>query len=333
MKMEIKQAIIHSLNAETGSLLCSQKTIDADDNVTMQYIAKHMERFANDSEVINSSVELGSDSMSFLRRYLDNEVSLVDLSISFAEAIFSFINKRGKGSSEYIFCELLMEDKKCFGVLECDNKKGFTHYITNNTNIVYNQIIQHHSILPATSQRLASCALINLSTWEAAYYEKPEYIDGNDIYVLRDKVLNLQKSISPKETVRKVKGIVSQLANQYGKNEAIAISQAKTYIAEKTEISSNLNTLELGMDLFCDSPAMQKEYIEQAKKAGLPDAITIKKEQAQKSTRVHKFSTDNGIEVTLPVDYLGNKDIVEFVNMPDGTISIQLKNIVSIKNK
>ena len=57
------------------------------------------------------------------------------------------------------------------------------------------------------------------------------------------------------------------------------------------------------------------------------------KEFVIKTGKNHKIKTDTGIEVSFPADYFKNKDFIEFINNPDGTISIQLRNIGKIINK
>ena len=42
---------------------------------------------------------------------------------------------------------------------------------------------------------------------------------------------------------------------------------------------------------------------------------------------------DNGIELIVPLDVYRNGDLIEFVNNPDGTVSIMLKNIEKISNQ
>ena len=49
--------------------------------------------------------------------------------------------------------------------------------------------------------------------------------------------------------------------------------------------------------------------------------------------RNHKIRTDTGIEITFPAEMLRNTEYVEFVNEPNGLISIELKNIGSIENR
>jgi hypothetical protein len=46
-----------------------------------------------------------------------------------------------------------------------------------------------------------------------------------------------------------------------------------------------------------------------------------------------KFKLDNGIEITIPSEIYENKEMVEFINNPDGSVSVLIKNIESILNK
>ena len=39
------------------------------------------------------------------------------------------------------------------------------------------------------------------------------------------------------------------------------------------------------------------------------------------------------IEITIPSDIYENKEMVEFINNPDGSISVLIKNIDSIMNR
>jgi len=52
-----------------------------------------------------------------------------------------------------------------------------------------------------------------------------------------------------------------------------------------------------------------------------------------RTTRNHKIKTDTGIEITFPVDYTHDQRYIDFINNPDGTISIEIKNVGKIINK
>lgn len=53
----------------------------------------------------------------------------------------------------------------------------------------------------------------------------------------------------------------------------------------------------------------------------------------EKSLNDPSIKTDTGIEITFPTDYFENHDYIEVVNNPNGTLSIEIKNIGKITNK
>ena len=52
----------------------------------------------------------------------------------------------------------------------------------------------------------------------------------------------------------------------------------------------------------------------------------------KKFTKQH-LMTDTGIELKIPMEEYNNKDKIEFITNPDGTISVLIKNIGSIESK
>ena len=61
--------------------------------------------------------------------------------------------------------------------------------------------------------------------------------------------------------------------------------------------------------------------------------LPVNREFAGKQGRQHKIKTDTGIEISFPVEYMKNRDFIEIVTNPDGTLRIELKNINKISNK
>ena len=65
----------------------------------------------------------------------------------------------------------------------------------------------------------------------------------------------------------------------------------------------------------------------------IPERVRVDKKAAERITRNHKIRTDTGIEITFPSEYAHNPEFIEFASMPNGLISIELKNITQIENK
>lgn len=158
-------------------------------------------------------------------------------------------------------------------------------------------------------------------------------MDGEDVYLLPDRLLQCTSVISSKEAVKVISKIAEKVAEDHGASTVEALSKTKTYLVENAENADSFSPQEMGADVFGSSPAMAQEFQQQVAEAKLPDVVAIEKEYAQKAGRSHKIKTDTGIEITFPSEYIENTDFIRFINNPDGTLSIELKNIGKIVNK
>ena len=66
----------------------------------------------------------------------------------------------------------------------------------------------------------------------------------------------------------------------------------------------------------------------------LPERVPVERAQVERAAvRNHKIRTDTGIEISFPAEMVDNPDYIEFVNEPNGLISISLRNIGSFENR
>lgn len=151
--------------------------------------------------------------------------------------------------------------------------------------------------------------------------------------ILPDVILQCDFQKSSKEMLKTVTQIVSKVAEGHGVNSAVALSKAKNFLCENAEVSTTLSPTDLCQQIFSDSEEMQDEFLSLVQEEQIPDEIKIEKSFAIKASKSHRIKTDTGIEVIFPAEYFENHEFIEFVNNPNGTISIQLKNIGKIVNK
>jgi hypothetical protein len=269
-----------------------------------------------------------------LANYFTNDLSFVDFSTYIAEMIYSNICKSDKlDSIDFILCDFCMENERKIALMEFTNKIGFTHQVINDEDGIKNDIIKHYAILPNPSQKIDEYALIDINSLNIKFNDKKRCIDGIDTFIIPDVILECSTNISPKETVKLVNSITKTIAENYGQNSVLAISKAKNYIIENIDTSEDIEPFELGKEVFSSSQLMQDDFIKEVKNAGIPETVRIDKSFAIRTGRNHKIKTDTGIEISIPVDYFQNKEYVEFTNNPDGTLSIELKNIGKITNR
>lgn len=222
---------------------------------------------------------------------------------------------------------------RTLAVLMLENKTAYTHQVLDEEGNVYNKLIKHYAILPGTSQKIEAYALMRFDDFSIRFIDKKRKCNGDDIYILPDRLLQCTSQISGRDAVKIINKIAAEVAEDHGGSSVEALSKAKNYLADHAETSDSLSPKELGSAVFSDNKEMQSQFEEKIQEAQLPDNISVQQDFARKTGKTHKIKTDTGIEITFPSEYIDNSDYIQFINNPDGTLSIELKNIAKIVNK
>ena len=78
--------------------------------------------------------------------------------------------------------------------------------------------------------------------------------------------------------------------------------------------------------------AFQENVAEKGVSATAPLIANVK-EVSEKKYNKQKLKLSNGIEMIIPMDVYQDPNLLEFVNQPDGTISVMIKNVEDISTK
>lgn len=330
----INKAILHILDFHSDIRVFSERELDTEDNSVNTFLAKHIEKSFKDSNLKTGKFLEGSQFKEGLIEYFYNRLDFISFSHHIAQRIHAVMEKSDQlDSMDVILADFVLDGQRMLGLLFCPNKIGFTHQVLQDTDKVKNDIIHHYAILPSTSQKLEGYAFINLSSLEIKFHDKKRSISGDDAYIIPEYIMQCSSGISPKETVKLMNDITERIADNYGQSTVMAVSKAKNVIVDNIQVSEDLDAEELGKQIFASSPAMQEEFVNEVKNAGLSNKVKMDKNIAIRLGKNHKIKTDTGIELIIPVDYFENKEYIEFINNPDGTLSIQVKNIGQILNK
>ena len=220
-----------------------------------------------------------------------------------------------------------------FGIFMLESRQAFMHSVGYGENgEPSNAIERHHAILPSPSQKIASFAIIDSRSLEVAFQDKKRTIAGEDRYLIPDGLLQCSMEASSKEVIDEITTIVEEVAEEYGANATVALTRAKAYVSEAAEEGRGVVPHELAAEVFEDEP-LQERFVETAAEENIPERVRVDKKAAERITRNHKIRTDTGIEITFPSEYAHNPEFIEFASMPNGLISIELKNITQIENK
>lgn len=333
--MMINKAVLHIFDFNTNVCVVSQKDLDFSSDVVYEYVSKRLNRIIGDAAQKTGVFYATSAFQMKLQALADGTMTFDDLASQTARELYQLLAHCDEPESTDLLVIDFQDDDdvRNVGILMLENKTAYTHQILDDEGTVYNKLIKHYAILPGTAQKADAYALIRLSDFSIHFVDKKRKMDGEDVYLLPDKLFQCTSVISSKEAVKVVSKIAEKVAEEHGASTVEALSKAKTYLVENAETADSFSPQDLGSDVFGDSPVLQREFEEQIKEAKLPEAVAIEKEYAQKAGRSHKIKTDTGIEITFPSEYIENTDFIQFINNPDGTLSIELKNIGKIVNK
>lgn len=333
--MMINTAVLHIFDFNTNVCIVSQKDLDFSSDVVYEYVSKRLNRIIGDAAQKTGVFYATSAFQMKLQALVDGTLTFDDLASQIARELYQLVSHCDEPESTDLLVIDFQDDDdvRNLGILMLDNKTAYTHQILDDEGTVYNKLIKHYAILPGTAQKAEAYALIRLNDFSIHFVDKKRKMDGEDVYLLPDKLLQCTSVISSKEAVKVVSKIAEKVAEEHGASTVEALSKAKTYLVENAETADSFSPQDLGSDVFGDSTVLQREFEEQVKEAKLPEAVAIEKEYAQKAGRSHKIKTDTGIEITFPSEYIENTDFIQFINNPDGTLSIELKNIGKIVNK
>lgn len=330
----VNKAILHILDFNSGVTVFSQEMLDLTNESVHDFLSRHIDKCFKDASAVSGRLLNKSKFPQLLEEYSEKPDGFIDFSFTVGNMLNEVLTESdNEDSVDFVFCDFYADSERYIGLLEYTNQVGYTHQIINDGDKIKNEIINHYAILPSPSQKISAFAFINTEKYEVKLLDKKLKMNGENISVLKDFVVKCDSFKSPKDTVKIVKKVIDKIAEDNGKNNIVAVSKAKSYIMDNAEISEEIDTIELAEEVFSDSPALQHQLRERIKDEGLPEVISIDKNYAIRSTKSHKIKTDTDIEISIPSDIFNNTKYIEFINNPDGTISISIKNIGKITNK
>ncbi len=333
--LRIKKAIVHILDNTVEIPVLSDFELSITSEIG-EFLEKHINRifedvdskkvyFKRDENLVKQScIELSSD----IERFLD-------ISKDIASSLHEFMYKNADiPSADVIFVVFESNNDLYMGILKLNYKHSFIHFIDENTEGRHNKIIRQKTTLPSLNQKLNEGVFINLKDFSILLKEKKYSIDGNKQFYLSSLFLNTTNVLSDKEKINIVNKASKKIIKKYYNDDLTKIAEVKNAIAESVVETSRIDLNEINNKVFSKNLEVQNEYIEEIKNKGLEDeSFNVSPNMEKNVSKKHRIITDNDIEIKLPPSYLTNKDKVEFVTNPDGSIAIVLKNIRNIKDK
>lgn len=326
-------AILHIIDSKMPAPILSDTFISLDDLESKKYLEKLIEKAFMSPERKSASFSNDSLLYSLFCDYEKTSLTFLELSQQIAINLHKIISVNDSiPSGDLLISTFKRNNSNFISVIKCNYKEGFTHYVTNEDGKTKNSLIKYKTIISTGNQKIEEAVIFDFSTKNLIVIEK--------LYEIQSKLTNYFSEIflacNSNISIKKAIDIVYDTAKEIAKtndNDITIVPKLKNTLMDYAELGGTFQVSDVAERLFPESEQLQEEYTHKVSKHVINNEIEIDRAFITRKSKASKIVTDTGIEITIPTDSFSNKDIVEFINNPDGTISIYLKNIGQILNK
>jgi hypothetical protein len=219
-------------------------------------------------------------------------------------------------------------------LLKMNYKETYIHYASSDDFGNFNDIIKQKVTLPSESTKLSEAVLINLSDYSIQLVEKKYDINGVKTNYLSQLFLQCQSKLSQKAKLNIITKAVDQINQKYYEDDFDKQMETKAIIHNEYVEQGAISVDSISEKIFQDKAELKEEFTEKLEKYNLTsEEVKPQNKQTTKKFEKQYLTTDTGIEINIPMSQYNDNQSVEFINNPDGTISVLIKNINHITSK
>ncbi|MDU0881390.1 MAG: nucleoid-associated protein, partial [Streptococcus salivarius] len=189
--------------------------------------------------------------------------------------------------------------------------------------------------LPSAAQTPDEALVINRSSKQYYLIEKRIKHNGSFANYFSENLLQVQPEQSVKKSIKMVEDTAQKIAENFNQDDFNFQGKMKSAIFNNLEEDQELSPEKLADQLFDNNLTARLTFVDELKEA-IPEPISVSDidhSRQIKKLENQKLSLSNGIELIVPNNVYQDADSVEFIQNPDGTYSILIKNIEDIINK
>ena len=324
MDIKIEKVILHGLDPASGAPVLSEELIQPDEQVR-EYLKTHfLSCFESDS--VQKSIFLEESQLKTVLQHVEED--FIGVSRWIGDAFYQVLSQNPGVPAGDLICMLCTdhEGARYFAVLKMNYHDGFAHFYSNGCLSIVGQRV----LLPGVGRKLEEAFIVCLESMEIKLMEKKyEMVDESRAFYLSTRILQCLPSISERSKLMAVKKAV-QKANKEVLGNQKSVEQellARMHTCLTEEDAPTVSGLCRG--ILEEYPQIEPMVREQLQGEDIqPDdrvqvsAATVKRLEKQ------SVKSSGGVEIKIPADLYQDRNAVEFINNPDGTISLLIKNIL-----
>lgn len=330
-ELVINKAVLEILDYTSGNEIYSEQTMNLEDAVNGSYVKKYIKKVTEDIGLRKGELSKDSSFYNLLDAYKKPDADFRVCCKELAEYISDCLKDVTDQPYDLLMVDYRYDDVPYLAVLFIPNQKAYTHITEEENGRIVNHVMMGSGFLSSPGKKLRTFFIVNLLNDGVQYVDEENWKD--DIHLLQDRILMCTSQKSTKEVLQETNDIVNEIAEKCDENPALLLSKYKNYIQNASEESDTISKEDLAVNVFNESEEMQDTFLSASLEHELPEEMDISARPAIRKMKNQRIRTDSGIEISFPTEYSGNPDVIEFINNPDGTISIEIKHIEKIINR
>lgn len=331
-ELAVKSALLNIVDSMNVSV-ASGKELDLSSSDTYTYIERCLNKMLDDCALKKAEFREGSNFLWRLRQYREDEITLAELTQYIVSKFDGLMKQQPVIPSGDLLTGIVgIDGRDCLYLLKLNYRAGYTHHVRSEDGF-FIELIRHQAILPPAGGRADEGALISLEDFTVQVLEKPcALTDGRRCYFAPDLLESLP-SPSVREVIKVLDEAVDKVNSELNEPRPGVVPALKEILCQKVEVDEEVTLNDLIDEVFVEQIQAREAVREELTKAGVPQKVRIRETQAQKMLSRQKISTDIGVELNLPVSLYHDPNTIEFINQPDGTLSILIKGIGKLIHK
>lgn len=333
--IDIEKIILHILDPSIGLAVLSEEEHPHSREI-MEFIYNHIEKIFDDINIKNSYFIDESNPVKNICIDISNENDLfIEKTKELSHMMYNILEQNVSIPPCDLICSLFKKDgKKYLGFFIFNYKTSYIHYVEELETGRLNTVVKQSTTLPNINQKIDEFFIIDLEDYSILLKEKKYEINEEKVYYLSKYLLKSVDLLSNKEKIDIVNKVSKKIVKDYYEDDVTKLAEIKSAMVESVEETDSIDVEHIKTSVFKNNMDIQRIYDEEVEKKGLTDkTIEVNENLIKKIPTTQKLVMDNGIEIKVPIEYLNGSDTVEFLNNPDGTLSVILKNIRDIQGK
>ncbi|WP_137625078.1 nucleoid-associated protein [Lactiplantibacillus pingfangensis] len=327
--MRILNVIDHILDKDSGNVVLSQKEIAKDNLGITKYVEKAIDKFEK-----SEYVELELSRISMLEQFWNSRGDFQQLTEKFALDYFDSIKVNEKiPGGDLLFFNVELDDlSQVIGIAKLDYTQRYIHNVEYDEDVLVNNIVQNNSILPSPGQGVKNMILIDA---DKVQLREQSYTGASGKWLMSKNFLQVAAvPVKVSNDVKQIKKSIQKISEKYDDEDDFAVtSKTQQAIHDSLETDGVIDNDYIANMVFDKKEEAKAEFKDELAKKAIESVVAVPNANYfEKKYERQKIKLDNGIEINVPISLLKNRDAIEFETNPDGSTSVVIKNVGSLKS-